>query len=149
MRPYKSVPWQKLIDPYVKSGFAKAPRDAGLSIWYCLDFDSTNNSVGAPPPVQNGKGGGTRRNQPDRSYVLNWWVAGYAGADRKGQLVPAKDIWRYRQPIGVSKVVTSAQTVLAAETRGGGFSVTGNDTGVYNDTTYPGCSNRRRCGRLS
>ena len=120
------VNWQYEVDPYVKGGYpvgnkALTSGDDGqhLSVWFCPDFDATNNLFWDDGAAGGSAGVSPSTATPSKSYLVN---ENYLGA-----YVPAGS------PFGVpsaslAAIKSSAQTVLVAEGRGNTVNTSGNDT---------------------
>jgi prepilin-type N-terminal cleavage/methylation domain-containing protein/prepilin-type processing-associated H-X9-DG protein len=117
-----NVPWQEIVDPYIKGGYVGgtvANADKAKSIYVCPNYSVTD--------PQNA----IRR--PSTSYGLNYFLAKFYGSIGTGGVLGDTPEWN-AAPASLASVQEAAKVVLAAELSGGRVVTTGNDTGTYTGT---------------
>lgn len=114
-----NIPWQQVVDPYIKGGYTGgtvANADKAKSVYVCPSyaFSDPKNAI----------------RRPSSSYGLNYHLTKFYGSIATGGVVGNDPEWN-APPKSIASIQEAARVVLAAEISGGRVTTTGNDTDNY------------------
>ncbi len=114
-----NIPWQQVVDPYIKGGYTGgtvANADVAKSIYVCPSYAKSDPK--------------NAFRRPSSSYGLNYFLTKFYGSIATGGVVGTDPEWN-APPKSIASVQEAARVVLAAEISGGRVVTTGNDTNNY------------------